>query len=375
MLGPKQGPKPTEDDLEALEGKAGFQIPDDYKAFMMECDGVAGGPWEIAIPGFDDLEVVAGFYSFGDPHSDIHRRLRLLQRNEGVEGILPIAWDDFNNLYAICVVKDQSKSIVFFDRENGSSYIVCDTFTEFLGMLRPPEEDIDQDDEAVASDAGSQPHVKLMRPSDCLAERDKVAPAIEARIFGVTDEEKWTSLVFGLMARWPGLEVVEGWPGAGKRSFVMSNIDTAAADDFADAMQNVPCVFACIAERAELDFRNEITRNFPHGHFSVAVGQTFANAAPGLFWRTFISGELADRLDIQLPAISRFAIGAVWRPDGGLWVRLYDHAADWREHVDTVDDYLLGALGLFSWIPAYRLAQEAASPIEMTRVLERSECA
>jgi hypothetical protein len=51
---------------------------------------------------------------------------------------------------------------------------------------------------------------------------------------------------------------------------------------------------------------------------------------------------------------------------------LYDHAADWREHIDTVDDYLQGAPGMFSWIPAHRLAQEASSPIEMTRVLKRS---
>jgi len=371
MLGPKQGPKPNEADLKSLENEAGFQIPDDYKAFMMECDGQVEVPREIAIPGLDDLEVVAGFHSFGDSHSAIHRRLHLLQRNEKVNGVLPIARDDFNNLYTICVLKDQSKRIVYFDLENGSSHIVCDTFTEFLAMLRQPEDDLDEDDEVAANDAQSGPYVKLMRPADWLAERDTVAPGIEARIFGVTDEAGWALLVSGLMARWPNLEVAEGLQAAGKKSFVISNIDTAEADDLADAMQNVPCGFACIAERAELDFRNEIARDFPHGHFSVVVGQTFVNAAPGLFWQTFISRELADRLDIQLPAISRFAIGAVWRPDGGLWVRLYDHAADWREHVNTVDDYLMGAPGMFSWIPAHRRAQKSANPIEMTRVLER----
>lgn len=375
MLGPKQGPRPTEADLKSLEDEAGFQFPDDYKAFMMECDGRIEVPREIPIPGLDDLEVVAGFYSFGAPDSGIHRRLHLLQRNEKVEGVLPIAWDDFNNLYTICVLKDQSKKIVFFDMENGSSHIVCDTFTEFLAMLRQPEDDLDEDEEAVASAAESQPYVKLMRPSDWLAERDTVAPGIEARILGVTDEAGWTSLLSGLMARWPNLEVAEGPRAAGKSSFAISNIDTAAADELAGAMQDVPCAFACIAERAELDFRNEIAREFPHGRFSIVVGQTFARAAPGLFWRTFVSRELAERFDIQLPAISRFAIGAVWRPDGGLWVRLYDHAADWRDHVNTVDDYLMDAPGMFSWIRAYRLAQEAASPIEMTRVLERSRYA
>jgi hypothetical protein len=250
--------------------------------------------------------------------------------------------------------------------------VVCDTFTEFLAMLRQPEGDPDEEDETVAGNAESQPYVKLMRPSDWLVERDTVAPGIEARIFGVADEAEWVSLVSGLMARWPNLKVAEGRQPAGKKSFVISSIDTAAADELVEAMQNVSCDFACIAERAELDFRNEVARDFPHGRFSVAVGQTFARAAPGLFWQTFISSELAARFDVQLPALARFAIGAVWRPDGGLWVRLYDHAADWREHVDTVDDYLMGAPGMFSWIPAYRLAEDAANPIEMTRVLERS---
>ena len=372
MLGPKRGSKPTEADLDVLESEAGFQIPDDYKAFMMEYDGETEVPREIAIPGLDDLEVVAEFYSFGDPFSDIHHQLRLLHSVERIGGVLPIARDDFNNLYTIAILKDQSKRIVFFDQENGSAHVVCDTFTEFLAMLRQPEDDTDEDDSENASVTGVQVHENFMRPSDWLAERDRVAPDIEARIFDVNDEAEWASLVSELMARWPNLEVVEGPSGSGKRSFVISSIDTATADEFCGAMQNVSCGFACIAERAELSFRNEVTRDFPHGRFNVVVGQTFANAAPGLFWRTFISRELAEKLDIQLPAISRFAIGAVWRPDGGLWVQLYDHAADWREHVNTVDDFLRVSPGLFSWIPAYRLAQGAASPIEMTRVLERS---
>lgn len=117
--------------IDDLEIKYCYQLPDDLKNCIVEHNAGVPVPCLIDFRGNRD-KVFGGLLSYNaDDMDNIYEFVELF-RKEGSSllSMFPFGIDPAGNFFC---VKD--KRIVFYDHETERVFPICDTFTQFLGML------------------------------------------------------------------------------------------------------------------------------------------------------------------------------------------------------------------------------------------------
>lgn len=130
----------TEAQVQDAELKLNARLPDDYKAFVKDFGASLftkdvtfkskePSPW--AVGGNECIDVLYGIH--GDAGFDL---CRVNSRLEGAipEGTIAIGHDSGSNLILLCPV---SSKVRFFDKESGATFLIADTFDDFLHSFRP----------------------------------------------------------------------------------------------------------------------------------------------------------------------------------------------------------------------------------------------
>ncbi len=140
-------PKISIKDIEALEKKLGFNLPQSYKDFLLVSNG--GVPQENTFDVYSVSEnkllysfVIREFLGIG-VKEDIYKAFQYY-KNELPNHYLPFAFDPFRNIMCLSV---QTEEIYFWDCAsrvaNGQKfdpgalkiYYVCENFEDFLELL------------------------------------------------------------------------------------------------------------------------------------------------------------------------------------------------------------------------------------------------
>jgi hypothetical protein len=122
-----------DDDIQAIEAKAGFKLPATYVSFLKtygRC--MFTGEATVRCPGEVPPLRIDTMFGCGDSAGDI---LTDMQRHPEYRnnGLVPIADDNFNNRYVL----RKTGAVLFIDYSRGTTAIskLADSFDEFLNML------------------------------------------------------------------------------------------------------------------------------------------------------------------------------------------------------------------------------------------------
>lgn len=135
------GPRVGVDGINALETALGARLAEDYRAFLLLCNGGAPTPDIIDIPDFSgsptDVQV---FFGIGRQieTSDLYWNLSLISSRCPEYHLLPIACDSGGNLFCLKVDKGIATEVVYCDLERAPCvvYFVTQSFDEFVKRLR-----------------------------------------------------------------------------------------------------------------------------------------------------------------------------------------------------------------------------------------------
>ena len=144
-------------DLRALERELSVELPDDYRQFLLRCNGgyVGGRLWYRGpTPGGEPAD--AGIHHIGGFRSESYFSLRSARAT--YDGRIPreLLWimdDPFGNAICVCVSGPKRGAVYFWDHErepqpdkwNGSIEtaanisLLADSFAEFIAGVRPTE--------------------------------------------------------------------------------------------------------------------------------------------------------------------------------------------------------------------------------------------
>lgn len=123
----------TEDMVSHVENILKVNFPEDFLRVMKEHDGGYPTPNKITIDG--NMEAVNNLVSFSEDDGSFI--LDIFEETEYLNdmNLIPIAEDPFGNLFCYDF-HDGGAKIVFWNHEDEDEVqFVCDSFTEFLGML------------------------------------------------------------------------------------------------------------------------------------------------------------------------------------------------------------------------------------------------
>lgn len=153
----------TDAQISAFESYIGHRLPTDYRQFLVKHNGGhpepdafllnsgRGEEEDIVRCFFPMRDLNLGAVAVGDLENlrtwplhcawdDLQSDLENLYSEAGIdEPLLPIGTDGSSNY--LCIVLDGARAaaIVFLDHETGETHPLADTFTSFLGSLRPRE--------------------------------------------------------------------------------------------------------------------------------------------------------------------------------------------------------------------------------------------
>lgn len=152
----KQPPAPPEE-LADYERAIGHRLPDDYRRFLVDCNGgFIGGRYWFQGKGPDGRDVEAGVHHIGGFRDESY--FSLTWHRGCSEGRIPSAlvWihdDPFGNAICLGVAGEHRGRVYFWDHENepdedwdgsveaaGNLTLLADSFTEYVAGLRRLEE-------------------------------------------------------------------------------------------------------------------------------------------------------------------------------------------------------------------------------------------
>lgn len=149
----------------AFEEYIGHQLPADYRDFLLQHNGGHPDPDAFLVDsGFGDQEdIVMCFFPMRDralgavtvqdleelrtwplhcAWDDLQSDLENLYAEAGIEEVLlPTGTDGSSNYFCLVLDGPRKGSVVFLDHETGETFLLADSFTAFLGSLRPRERD------------------------------------------------------------------------------------------------------------------------------------------------------------------------------------------------------------------------------------------
>lgn len=148
------GEKLSSKDIKEMEGELNLSFPKDYKDFLLKTNG--GMPEDEVEFDFiengtsdeDEFEQGSDIHYFYDDNEIMESYENLVDEELIPDEYLPIACDSFDNQILLRLGKgDNYGAIYFADAESEESEDlgwvlskVADSFTAFLGMLRPSED-------------------------------------------------------------------------------------------------------------------------------------------------------------------------------------------------------------------------------------------
>jgi SMI1-KNR4 cell-wall len=149
----------------AFEEYIGHRLPADYREFLLQHNGghpapdaflVDSGPGEqedivmclfpmrdralgsVTVQDLEELRSWPLHCAWDDLQSDLEN----LYAEAGItEALLPTGTDGSSNYFCIVLDGPRKGSVVFLDHETGETILLGDSFTAFLGSLRPRERD------------------------------------------------------------------------------------------------------------------------------------------------------------------------------------------------------------------------------------------
>jgi SMI1/KNR4 family protein SUKH-1 len=122
-----------DDDVQAIEAKAGFKLPATYVSFLKtygRC--MFAGEATVRCPGEMPPLRIDTMFGCGDSAGDILADMRRHPEYRN-NGLVPIADDNFNNRYVL----RKTGEVLFIDYSRGPTSInkIADSFDAFLAML------------------------------------------------------------------------------------------------------------------------------------------------------------------------------------------------------------------------------------------------
>lgn len=133
------GEKLSSKDIKEMEGELNLSFPKDYKDFLLKTNG--GMPE-------DEFEQGSDIHYFYDDNEIMESYENLVDEELIPDEYLPIACDSFDNQILLCLGKGDNYGTIYFadaesEESEDSGWVlskVADSFTAFLGMLKPAED-------------------------------------------------------------------------------------------------------------------------------------------------------------------------------------------------------------------------------------------
>lgn len=148
------GEKLSSKDIKEMEGELNLSFPKDYKDFLLKTNG--GMPEDEVEFDFiengtsdeEEFEQGSDIHYFYDNNEIIESYENLVDEELIPDEYLPIACDSFDNQILLCLGKGDNYGAIYFadaesEESEDSGWVlskVADSFTAFLGMLRPAED-------------------------------------------------------------------------------------------------------------------------------------------------------------------------------------------------------------------------------------------
>ena len=133
----KYGGSVSEGDICSVESALGVAFPADYRTFVAGHNGARPKPKAIDIPGKRE-GVMERLVHLDPGTSDNVTRAATELRSRGQGDLVPFASDPFGNLFCFQFSGGSVSAVVFWDHEKNSTSRICKTFSEIIGLLRPP---------------------------------------------------------------------------------------------------------------------------------------------------------------------------------------------------------------------------------------------
>jgi hypothetical protein len=143
----EKGPPLSEADVLSLEKYLGTSLPDQYRRFLLSCNGGRPSLDVVTIPNLrggekTDLQV---FFGLGRPHesSDVRWNFKTFS-GRVPRGLLPVACDSGGSLFCLATTGRDVGKVFFWDSGNsfyttsddlGQVYLVGQSFDAFLKGL------------------------------------------------------------------------------------------------------------------------------------------------------------------------------------------------------------------------------------------------
>lgn len=129
--------------ISEFERRVGARLPNDYREFLLRWNGGTPSPNTVSVPDLADV-LVDRLYGVRDvrTNSDLEHELNSVSEMLP-EGVIPIGHDPGGNLFLLCVKGDGAGQVWYWDSclwfesssETGNTYVVSNSFGEFLRML------------------------------------------------------------------------------------------------------------------------------------------------------------------------------------------------------------------------------------------------
>lgn len=142
------GKKINESNIIEFEGKINLKLPLEYRLFLLNHNGGECEPSVFIFTenGIESDSSVRSFFAIGgiDDDYDLEENIDIYINEEKrlLDGLIPIAEDDFGNLICICCEGSNTGRIYFWDHENededdlsANLFLVSNSFNEFIDNL------------------------------------------------------------------------------------------------------------------------------------------------------------------------------------------------------------------------------------------------
>jgi hypothetical protein len=129
------------DQLATLEADLQLKLPDDYRSFLMDTNGVRPGAAAVDVAGLPERTTdVQTFFGINRPvlTSNIVWNVRLLAQQPSQAPVVPIACDSGGGLFCLRA-KSPGFEVVFLEvgRAPSEAHLVAPSFGGFLRQLQP----------------------------------------------------------------------------------------------------------------------------------------------------------------------------------------------------------------------------------------------
>lgn len=164
-IGSKSAPA-TPDQVEAFEKELDERLPEDYRQFLLACNGghVGGRLWFQGVSP-DGGKVEAGVHHVGGFRAESYFSLNRARQAYRERIAAPLTWvmdDPFGNAICLGVAGKYRGRVYFWDHENepdddwdgrvetaGNLTLLANSFADFVSGLCEPKDDVDEAREAV----------------------------------------------------------------------------------------------------------------------------------------------------------------------------------------------------------------------------------